>query len=488
MVTEAANTEFAFVQVGTNGRVTDKKDLRTVRKHIMKDIGISRRIKKHPASRASAKGNHNALQSERLHQGYLDENLTVSIHTLGLPGAGRMNPFISYPVALEPDTLFLLDHVYSWSDPHLIPIRDTWLPLGLTDPALFYEVLSQIAANVFMLRNGDENIGDDPQSIVLHSRAINSVRRRLLDPVEGISDGIIGAILAFACFSHGTSNWADYDIHMDALYKIIQARRGISCLSTNPVLRQLVSGIDLAVTCFLEKPTTRFPLTGMSESCDVDASRPWPVPPTRSVTQSIWKHSFGSRSPLLAIFHDTTNFLMVLKSDLVRSHHHSDVPMCIDYSTLISLVNRLDAISIPVSAVTEDNLLEECSRLGASLLLGEISIHFSRSVCRDTQRDFHHNRATNLCALHDILVVNSLYRKWLLFKPLLNWCACLASALTPQESMRHDFLHLSVYASKLMGLENWDESLVAAGNMLWIGEILNDAFRNVTQGVSWDSF
>ena len=30
---------------------------------------------------------------------------------------------------------------------------------------------------------------------------MNSVRKRLLDPVQGTSDGVIGTVLAFACFS-----------------------------------------------------------------------------------------------------------------------------------------------------------------------------------------------------------------------------------------------------------------------------------------------
>lgn len=48
-----ANGGFAFVKVNVNGRVTNKKHLHTIRKHIMKDIGQARR--KGPASQHDVK-------------------------------------------------------------------------------------------------------------------------------------------------------------------------------------------------------------------------------------------------------------------------------------------------------------------------------------------------------------------------------------------------------------------------------------------------
>jgi hypothetical protein len=42
--------------------------------------------------------------------------------------------------------------VYSFPDPTLTPYRDSWLPLSMSDPASFYEVLGQIALHVVSLR------------------------------------------------------------------------------------------------------------------------------------------------------------------------------------------------------------------------------------------------------------------------------------------------------------------------------------------------
>jgi hypothetical protein len=470
-VSTATNGGFAFVEVDVSGRVTDKKHLHTIRKHIMKDIGKARR--KRPASQPETKSK---VKSSR-------GNSVIPNPQAGLLGSGRMDPFVCYPVPVDMEMLFLIDHVHTCSDPYLRPFKDTWFPISLSDSAFFNEILSHVAAYVFTLRNGLQNRDDCTQSIALHSRAIHSVRKRLLDPVLGISDGVIGTVLAFACFSHRTNDWAEYDMHMGALYRIIEARGGISYLSANPVLRQLLSRVDLAGTCFLERPRPLFPLpVGGGES----TSWPWAIPQTPYPDQSIWKHAFPARSPIVPIFHEITTFVMILKSDLMRNVSKEEISLSINRSTIRSLVDRLEEISVPISAITEGNLIEECCRLAALLLLGNISSHFS--VSGSGQLDIeNHNLPTNVQKLHTILITNLHYKEWLLFKPLLNWSACLAAVSTENEEMKDDFLHLIIYAGRLMGLGSWREALITAGNMKWIGEVFDERFLSITERLSWES-
>lgn len=481
-----ANGGFVFVEVGVNGRVTDKTHLHTIRKHIMKDIGKARR---RPMPVASTHKERN--KAESFNNGYFHktqrENNPTPIPQAGLLGSGRMDPFTWYPVPVNMEILFLIDHIHTWPDPHLRPFKDTWYPISISDSAFFTEILSHISAHIFTLRSGLSNRDDCPQSITLHSRAINSIRKRLLDPVLGISDGVIGTVLAFACFSHRTNDWAEYDMHMAALYRIIEARGGISNLSPNPVLRQLLSGVDLAGTCFLERPRPLFALPTPSTSGGTITTRVWPVPPTPYPNQSIWKHAFGASSALVPIFHDITTFIMVLKSDLMRNLNESEVSLFIDQSAINSLANRLEELSIPISSITEDNLLEECCRLAALLLLGNISSHFSDSGSGSTNISSL-NIIENVQKLHDLLVMNSHYKEWLLFKPLLNWTSCLAAISTSSEEITHDFLYLIAYAGKLMGLEGWREALITAGNMLWIGQNFDVRFQKITEDVSWETF
>ncbi|KAE9370334.1 hypothetical protein N431DRAFT_426713 [Stipitochalara longipes BDJ] len=475
--------EFAFVEVDINGRVTDKSHLHTIRKHIMKDIGKARRKAIPSSSEPTRRSKDRNSRGSQGHKSRRCGSIVPSPRA-GPFGSGRMDPFQSYPVPVDMEILFLIDHLHTCSDAHLRPFKDTWYPISVSDPAFFYEILSNVSAYIFALRNGYRNGGECSQSIALHSRAISSIRARLLDPVLGISDGIIGSVLAFASFSHRRNDWAEYDVHMAALYRIIEARGGISCLSPNPVLRHLISGVDLAGTCFLEKPKPLFPLQTISHCGSATMNMPWPVPQMPYPHQSIWKHAFRAKSPLLLIFHDITTFVMTLKSDLTRN----DRSLSIDQHTMSIMIDRLGELSTPVSDITEDSLTEECCRLAALLLLGQISSHFSVPGSGALSHiDYHnHNITMNLQKLHAILVVDSCYKQWLLFKPLLNWIASLAAISTSTEEIQHDFLHLIVYAGKLMGLNNWDEALITAANMLWVGEIFDMKYHSITSSVSWE--
>jgi hypothetical protein len=54
--------------------------------------------------------------------------------------------------------------------------------------------------------------------------------------------------------------------------------------------------------------------------------------------------------------------------------------------------------------------------------------------------------------------------------------------------MKNDFLYLVVCAGKLIGLESWIEALITTGNMKWIGEVFDEKFHRITEGISWESF
>jgi hypothetical protein len=145
---------------------------------------------------------------------------------------------------------------------------------------------------------------------------------------------------------------------------------------------------------------------------------PWPVPQTPYPSQSIWKHAFQTKSPLLSVFHDITTFIMILKSDLTLN----DRSLSVDQHTIRTMIKRLEGLPKTDSGITEDNLTEECCRLAALLLLEQISSHFGAPGSGASSRNegHIHNPAINVQELHTILVVDSFSKKWLLFKPLLN--------------------------------------------------------------------
>jgi hypothetical protein len=143
------------------------------------------------------------------------------------------------------------------SEPRLQPIKETWLPIGFSDPALFYEILSHISQDITASFPG---YAQEKQAFALHSQALRSVNRRLSNPVQSISNGIIATILGFACFSvcysnvyrdcyantmqHYRRDWATYELHMEGLRTIIRIRGGVRTLDHNRILRLLLSGYE----------------------------------------------------------------------------------------------------------------------------------------------------------------------------------------------------------------------------------------------------
>jgi short subunit fatty acids transporter len=68
---------------------------------------------------------------------------------------------------------------------------------SITDPAGFLQILSTSVSHMTMLRH--QPVVESSEAIALSTQAIESVNKRLSDPVFNISNGIIVAILTFCC-------------------------------------------------------------------------------------------------------------------------------------------------------------------------------------------------------------------------------------------------------------------------------------------------
>ncbi|RDW67554.1 hypothetical protein BP6252_08950 [Coleophoma cylindrospora] len=114
-------------------------------------------------------------------------------------GAGRMDPFIKYPIEMTNQTYQLVDDFFDDRYGNLAPFRDTWFPVGLNDAASFYQVLSNAALNVNNVRHNTTG-AESVHSLKYHTKALNLVRRRISDLGEATSDGLISTICGFACY------------------------------------------------------------------------------------------------------------------------------------------------------------------------------------------------------------------------------------------------------------------------------------------------
>jgi hypothetical protein len=66
---------------------------------------------------------------------------------------------------------------------------------NMQDPAGFRQILCSSSKHQSKLRHEPESF----ESIDLSTNAIQSVNQRLMDPIAGISDGVITTVIAFIC-------------------------------------------------------------------------------------------------------------------------------------------------------------------------------------------------------------------------------------------------------------------------------------------------
>ena len=87
---------------------------------------------------------------------------------------------------------------------HFGVYRDLWLPVSLSDSAAFHQMLSMVALHFRRLRQRSDRLAekDNCRDIFLHhGMAIRSVNRRISKAILDIDDGVIAAVVGFACHS-----------------------------------------------------------------------------------------------------------------------------------------------------------------------------------------------------------------------------------------------------------------------------------------------
>jgi hypothetical protein len=123
-------------------------------------------------------------------------------------------------------------------------------------PASFHQVLSNAALNLAALR-GKGSVREQEESLKHHTTALRIIAKDISDPEKSTSDGVIGAIVGFGCYSvsrfrycsldplmmlvqHVIGNQAGFHMHMKAAKELIQLRGGINTLYSNSLLRIIV--------------------------------------------------------------------------------------------------------------------------------------------------------------------------------------------------------------------------------------------------------
>ncbi|KFZ04178.1 hypothetical protein V502_10347 [Pseudogymnoascus sp. VKM F-4520 (FW-2644)] len=208
---------------------------------------------------------------------------TLALYLLRAPLPIVVVPYSPTPEVADKRVQKLMHHYQNVFSKQLIVVgpRQDWLPFACGDTAQFHATMFMAVAHIAHLQQSTAY----PQDFYFHRwKAIHTVNERLEEGVEvAATDGTINAICCFANIENLNAQPRAAKIHMDALFKLVEAAGGIEALGMNGLTRRLVLWIDLATAIMLvQKP--RF--NSLLLNCDMATYFGISTPSTRSFTRA----------------------------------------------------------------------------------------------------------------------------------------------------------------------------------------------------------
>lgn len=193
-------------------------------------------------------------------------------------GAGRVDPFHTYPVAWQQYFPEVIDHCEFTLHPTktrlnslqvidvmdmAVPIpeidgpdrynllRTQWFPLAMTDPATFLSILLLSASHLCSVQ---KKSGVAVTLLHLKQQVIEAIRDGLIDPTRFCSDALIGAVAKLCSYEAMYGNIEAYTTHMTGLQQMVNARGGLSKLGLNGMLCRICLWVDLNSAFLIGSP------------------------------------------------------------------------------------------------------------------------------------------------------------------------------------------------------------------------------------------
>ncbi|KAE9380859.1 hypothetical protein N431DRAFT_362953 [Stipitochalara longipes BDJ] len=180
----------------------------------------------------------------------------VNLRQLTRVGSGRIDPFLPYPIKLTPRVRRFIDHIFGNIRKNTVWYREAIFPLGASGEASFHQMLSNMALYLRLSRSLDDTgyiIRDEMKyewnEEVAHQAKVYRLVNNLIATKDATSEDAIGAVAALTCYAHIAQEMRALTIHMGALRKMVDLRGGIETLDSNKFLRISLYWIDVNVCC-----------------------------------------------------------------------------------------------------------------------------------------------------------------------------------------------------------------------------------------------
>jgi hypothetical protein len=113
------------------------------------------------------------------------------------------NPLAIFPLKTNERMRQLVSFMHDSMEITPRPLGPIWFTVGMIDKSAFQLTLGN-AAYCFNRETGLYSgevfdSGETEESMKFYTQAMESVKKRLRDPIDGVSEGVIGSVLGFAC-------------------------------------------------------------------------------------------------------------------------------------------------------------------------------------------------------------------------------------------------------------------------------------------------
>ncbi|KAI1409191.1 hypothetical protein F5Y13DRAFT_170982 [Hypoxylon sp. FL1857] len=258
--------DFEFVNVANPGDV--KRHSTKIRRHVMKDIGKARR-----KPRAKKRGEFILGEGSSASASKEDEaGPSSSSRALTIPSPrmdSKLNTLV-FPVEMDEDRLNLVRFLVTEAQTTYRPFRFPWITMGLSDASAFHITLANAALYRGIktdphAQKHKPEFNTNDEAMKWYTLSLASITRRLADPAERDSEGLVIAVTGFVCHDSSIGNFDRFCVHMEGLQRIIDRKGGLETLSS-PFLRLMISWLDLGgATFFNVKPRFKVPQGAIKE-------------------------------------------------------------------------------------------------------------------------------------------------------------------------------------------------------------------------------
>ncbi|KAF2646863.1 hypothetical protein P280DRAFT_441310 [Massarina eburnea CBS 473.64] len=429
----SAKPIFNFVNLSHPDELKDSETQLRIRRLAMKEVGRSRRKPKTKRER-----NELILEFRRP---------SASASAIEGLGVGQADPFGSYPIELDDTSRGLVAFIFRNDGAHSRQLRGAWYPVGLSDPAAFYNILSN--ARLYMLKDlsGAFPRQDDALSLSYQNVALRLLREKMKDPRQHDSDQLLAAITSFMSHHYILGSFDGWGHHRNAMTRVIQLRGGFENVNAQE-LRLTISWSDLIGSFAQDIPTiVPLPLQWLTSATSPSPS----THPTHFMSLE-WKRQLPTVLDWITIFDDITQIISLDRGISENDLHRAATTG----SWLEPTIARLLSIRPLARGTERENVMEEVCRLGTMLFLAPIWRHLGASPV------WTFNISRNL---QNILLANLV--EWYDLKPLLVWSVYSAAVETRDPQERSQFAFMLAVLMSGMDLE-WEGLMMVVRSVLWV--------------------